>query len=82
MVRDGVLALEPLRVHAGGVVWCGPYLHIAATARGVITCRVDDLLRVPDAALGDVGRLGLGARPGVVVRLPLRAAGPVRLPRR
>ena len=48
VVRDGVLALEPLRVHAGGVVWCGPYLHVAATARGVITCRLDDLLRVPD----------------------------------
>ena len=47
------------RVHAGGVVWCGPYLHIAATARGVITCRLDDLLRVPDDALGDVSRLGL-----------------------
>ena len=40
--------LEPLRVHAGGVVWYGPYLHVAATASGVITCRLDDLLRVPD----------------------------------
>jgi hypothetical protein len=59
VVRDGVLALEPLRVHAGGVVWCGPYLHIAATARGVITCRLDDLLRVPDEPGGDVSRLGL-----------------------
>ena len=29
---DGTLRLEPLRVHAGGIVWCGPYLHIAATA--------------------------------------------------
>ncbi len=45
---DGRLALTPLRVHAGGVAWCGPYLHIAATARGFITCRVDDLLRIPD----------------------------------
>jgi hypothetical protein len=61
VVRDGVLTLEPLRVHAGGVVWCGPYLHIAATSRGVITCRVDDLLRVPDSALGDGRRLGLEA---------------------
>jgi len=59
VVRDGSLALEPLRVHAGGVVWCGPYVHIAATARGVITCRVDDLLRVPDAAMGDTRRLSL-----------------------
>jgi hypothetical protein len=60
-VRDGTLALEPLRVHAGGVVWCGPYLHIAATSRGVITCRVDDLMRVADSAAGDAGRLGLEA---------------------
>jgi len=59
VVRDGELVLEPLRVHAGGVVWCGPYLHIAATSRGVITCRVDDLLRVPDESRGDVGRLAL-----------------------
>ena len=59
VLRDGVLVLEPLKVHAGGVVWCGPYLHIAATSRGVITCRTDDLLRVPDDALGDVRRLAL-----------------------
>ena len=59
VVRDGELVLEPLHVHAGGVVWCGPYLHIAATSRGVITCRVDDLLRVPDHSMGDVGRLAL-----------------------
>ena len=26
--------LEPLEVHAGGVVWFGPYLHIASTSRG------------------------------------------------
>lgn len=45
---DGVLTLEPLRVHAGGIVWLGPYLHVAATARGVMTCRLDDLVRVPD----------------------------------
>jgi hypothetical protein len=60
VMRDGILVLEPLRVHAGGVVWCGPYLHIAATSRGVITCRVDDLLRVPDSAMGDVRTLALG----------------------
>ena len=59
VVRDGVLGLEPLRVHAGGVVWWGPYLHVAATARGVVTFRVDDLLRVPDSAVGDRHRLGL-----------------------
>jgi hypothetical protein len=61
-IKDGVLALEPLRVHAGGIVWCGPYLHIAATAKGVVSCRLDDLLRVPDDAAGDLGRLGLDDR--------------------
>jgi hypothetical protein len=47
-LRDGRLELRPLRVHAGGVVWCGPYLHIAATSRGFVTCRVDDLMHIPD----------------------------------
>ena len=48
-VRDGKVIFEPLRVHAGGIVWHGPYLHVAATARGFHTCRIDDLLRVgPD----------------------------------
>jgi hypothetical protein len=47
-LEDGVLGLEPLKVHAGGIVWHGPYLHVAATARGVVTCRLDDILRLPD----------------------------------
>lgn len=51
---DGALSLAPLRIHAGGIVWAGPYLHIAATERGFVTCRVDDILRVP----------GSGDRPG------------------
>ena len=38
--------LSPLAVHAGGIVWHGPYLHVAATARGFMTCRVDDVIRV------------------------------------
>ncbi len=46
--RDGQLELAPLKVHAGGIVWWGPYLHIAATSRGIMTCRVDDILRIPD----------------------------------
>lgn len=43
---DGRLSLEPVRVHAGGIVWCGPWLHVAATAKGFVTCRVDDVMRV------------------------------------
>lgn len=46
MGEDGQLTLRPLRIHAGGLVWRGPYLHVAATARGFVTCRVDDIMRV------------------------------------
>ena len=46
--QHGRLTLRPLRVHAGGIVWNGPYLHVAATARGLVTCRVDDVMYVPD----------------------------------
>lgn len=44
---DGTLSLEPLNIHAGGIVWAGPYLHVAATSRGFVTARVDDIMRVP-----------------------------------
>ncbi len=55
----GRLVLRPLRVHAGGIVWNGPYLHIAATARGLMTCKVDDIMRVPDVRGTPTYRLGL-----------------------
>ncbi len=56
--EDGALQLAPLKVHAGGIVWAGPYLHIAATSRGFMTCRVDDILRIPDGVgLRDSRRL-------------------------
>lgn len=58
-VTDGVLGLAPLRVHAGGIVWFGDHLHVAATAKGFLTCRMDDLLRVPDEAAGDPGACGI-----------------------
>ena len=37
---------SPLLVHAGGIAWYGPYLHIAGTRRGLFSCRIDDLLEV------------------------------------
>jgi hypothetical protein len=58
-VTEGRLVLEPLKVHAGGIVWAGPYLHIAATGRGVVTCRLEDVLQVPDAGGTDPMRLGV-----------------------
>jgi hypothetical protein len=39
--------LTPLRIHAGGVVWCGRYLHLAATAKGFVTCHLDDIVHTP-----------------------------------
>jgi hypothetical protein len=38
--------MRPLLVHAGGLVWWGPYLHVAGTRRGLFTCRLDDVLEV------------------------------------
>ena len=40
--------LSPLRIHAGGVVWCGRYLHLAATAKGFVTCDLDDIVHTKD----------------------------------
>ena len=43
---SGRLTLRPMNIHAGGIVWAGPYLHVAATNRGFVTARVDDITRV------------------------------------
>ncbi len=51
-LEDGVAGIRPLKVHAGGIVWHGPYLHVAATGRGFLTCRLDDVLRVGATAQG------------------------------
>lgn len=70
VVEDGVPGLAPLRVHAGGIVWCGPYLHVAATAKGFYTCRLDDLLRVSDPGREEAQ----GYRYVLPVRFAYRAA--------
>ena len=44
---EGNLGLRPMKIHAGGIVWAGPWLHIAATERGFVTARIDDIMRVP-----------------------------------
>lgn len=48
--EDGRVGLTPLRTHAGGIVWVGPYLHVAGTRKGIYTARLDDIVRIPDAA--------------------------------
>ncbi|HET6165587.1 MAG TPA: hypothetical protein VFE07_02055 [Marmoricola sp.] len=45
-IERDVVRLRPLTVHAGGLVWCGPYLHVAGTRRGLFTCRMDDITQV------------------------------------
>ncbi len=54
--RDRV-GLRPVPVHAGGIVWHGDHLHVAGTRRGVVSCRLADVLRVPTG--GDPDRIGL-----------------------
>ena len=54
---DGRVDVRPVKVHAGGIVWHGAYLHVAGTARGISTVRLDDIIRVP--AIGDRSRLGV-----------------------
>lgn len=48
MLEDGVPAVKPLRIHAGGLAWHGELLYVAATNGGLYVCRTDDVLRVPD----------------------------------
>ena len=43
VAADGSVELGPLAVHAGGIVWCEDYLHVAGTRRGLFTFRMDDL---------------------------------------
>jgi len=64
----GQVTLAPLLVHAGGLVWCGPYLHVAGTRRGLFNCLLDDIVRVRD--LDDA----LGYRYVLPVRFAYEAA--------
>ena len=75
--EGGAMELKPLKVHAGGIVWAGPYLHIAATAKGFMTCRVDDIMRVPDER-GVLDRLRLGVVESKVASFGYRYVLPVR----
>jgi hypothetical protein len=53
--KDAAPEVVPLRIHAGGLVWCGDHLHVAATSRGFMTFRLDDLMWVPDGRLSTYG---------------------------
>jgi len=82
---EGALELRPVKVHAGGLVWHGRHLHVAGTARGLSTFRLDDILEVPPGgsrtrlSLADGGR-AYGGMPGAfgyryVLPLRFRYAG-------
>ena len=72
--EDGALSLEPMSIHAGGIVWAGPNLHIAATGKGFVTARVDDIMRVA----GEEPRDELGLRDHQVASFGHRYVLPVR----
>ncbi len=44
LTDDGAVVTDPLTVHAGGIVWLGGAVHVAATARGLVTCHLDDVM--------------------------------------
>jgi hypothetical protein len=56
MSDTGMVDVHRVRVHAGGIVWHGPWIHVAATARGLCSFHVEDILRVP--ASSNRSRLG------------------------
>ena len=43
---DGSVDVRPVTVHAGGIVWHGDHVHVAGTARGFSSFRLDDIVRV------------------------------------
>ena len=75
---DGELTLAPVHLHAGGIVWHGPWLHLAATARGLVSCRVDDVLPVGDPDVAEQ----LGIRAGRLTAYGHRFVLPVRMVQR
>lgn len=70
---DGGPAVHPVRAHAGGLVWCGDLLHVAATATGVHTFHLGDVLATDPLAeaLGPLPGGGVAAL-GHRYLLPLR----------
>ncbi|MGB7447978.1 MAG: hypothetical protein WA892_02505 [Ornithinimicrobium sp.] len=60
----GAPSWRPLHIHAGGVVWAGEHVHLAATRRGLFSCRLDDIVRVPpsEASFGYRYVLPVGLR--------------------
>jgi hypothetical protein len=45
---DGGVALTPVTVHAGGIVWYGKYVFVAGTSAGIRVFDIDDIMQVPN----------------------------------
>jgi hypothetical protein len=50
-VVDGTVVFEPVQVHAGGIVWTGDRLLVAATHGGIREFYLGDILRTPTAGV-------------------------------
>ena len=72
-VVDGEPGVGPLTVHAGGLAWHGPWLHVAATAKGLFVAHVDDIVRVPDDAPAEIRTAARGYRYLLPVRFAYEA---------
>lgn len=55
--RSGRVELRPVPVHAGGIVWHRDHVYVAGTRRGLVSCRLDDVMRVPPG--GELDRVGV-----------------------
>ncbi len=44
VVPTGDGGVEPLRIHAGGILWRGDWMHVASTVRGIVSFRLDDIV--------------------------------------
>jgi len=53
---DGSVDVRPVKLHAGGIVWHGDHVHVAGTARGFSSFRLDDIVSV---AANDGTRIGI-----------------------
>ncbi len=71
--------LRPIRVHAGGIVWRGPYLYVADTLRGLRVFAVDEMLEVETGRSDVVGHRN-GRYYGGGYRYVMPQIGALRMP--
>ncbi len=71
----GDVTVHPVKAHAGGIVWHGPWLHVAGTAKGIYTFHVDDVV---EAGATDSSELLGPLPPGELAGFGHRYLLPVR----